>query len=93
MFAGQTEVQGIMTYSIYSGTELDHVTWSSSNPSVAQPSSPTDDPYCLVTAISPGTATITGTVYFYMTRSGYTLSDTFSFDVTVEPSPNSNFVT
>ena len=56
-----------------------------SDPSVARPESLTDSPHCLITAGSPGTATITGTIYFYMTQSGYTLSDTFSFDVTVEP--------
>lgn len=82
--AGNTRVGGVTSSGIYNGTELDHVEWESSDPSVAQVPEQTDRATCVVTAVSPGTATITGTVYFYMTATGYTLTDTISFEVVVE---------
>lgn len=42
-------------------------------------------PSALVTAVAPGTATITGTVHFTITGIGYEATDTISFEVIVEP--------
>ena len=81
--AGDTKVHGVMSYSLSSGTKIDHVEWSSSDPAVAQTRTSVDGPSCVVVASSPGTATITCTVYFHM-ATGDILTDTFSFDVTVE---------
>lgn len=84
MYAGQTGIKGVMSYGIYQGTNLDSVTWTSSNPSVAQVEARTDSPNVLVSALSPGTSTITATVHFTITGIGYQTTDTFSFDVIVE---------
>ena len=81
---GQTRSHGVSPYALYSGTSLDSVTWTSSDPSVAQVEASTKDPYTLVTGVSPGTATITATVHFTITGIGYQTTDTFSFDVIVE---------
>ena len=81
---GQTRSKGVSSYALYSGTSLDSVTWTSSDPSVAQVEASTKDPYTLVTGVSPGTATITATVHFTITGIGYQTTDTFSFDVIVE---------
>ena len=81
---GDTKVHGVMSYSLSSGTKIDHVEWSSSDPAVAQVQATGETLlFCTVTAGSPGTATITCTVYFHM-RTGDILPGTFSFDVTVE---------
>lgn len=81
---GQTRSHGVSPYALYSGTSLDSVTWTSSDSSVAQVEASTKDPHTLVTGVSPGTATITATVHFTITRIGYQTTDTFSFDVIVE---------
>ncbi len=83
--AGQTRVGGVTSDALYQGTTLDYVTWTSSNPSVAQVPTQTDRPSCVVSAISPGTVTITGTVHFTLTQTGHTMTDTISFQVVVEP--------
>ena len=84
LYVGQTRVEGLSVYGTYNGTTLDSVTWTSSNPSVAEVESSTERPSALVTAVSPGTTTITATVHFTITAIGYQTSDTFSFDVVVE---------
>lgn len=83
--AGQTRSNTVSPYALYSGTTLDSVTWTSSDPSVAQVKETTEIPSALVTAVAPGTATITGTVHFTITGIGYETSDTLSFEVIVEP--------
>lgn len=80
---GQTTVESVSPYAIYSGTTLDSVTWTSSNPSVVQVEGVTKEPSTLISAVAPGTATITATVHFTITGIGYQTTDTFSFDVVV----------
>lgn len=82
---GQTRMNGVSPYALYSGTSLDSATWTSSDPSVAQVTATTKDPSTLITAVAPGKATITATVHFTITKIGYQATDTFSFDVVVEP--------
>lgn len=84
LYVGQTRVEGLSSFAIYQGTNLDSVTWTSSDGAVAQVEASTDRPSALVTAVAPGTATITATVHFTITAIGYQTSDSFSFDVIVE---------
>ena len=86
IYVGQTRAAGFSSFGLYNGTTISSGVWTSSDPSVVTASD--SDAYgCLLTGESPGTATLTGVIYFAVdTRAGtQTMSDTVSFQVTVSP--------
>lgn len=84
LYVGQSEYQFITPYSLYAGITPSSGVWTSSDPSVVEVGQQ-QATSCQLIANAPGTATISGVIYFQVeTRAGVrTMSDDVSFQVTV----------